>query len=154
MSRELEELRERQKKIDEENEALKEMLGSGVARGKGKNKVREKKKLTPLDRNNLQDVNHYLKQVIWPNVKILPRKWSCWSANKKSLCQRVMAQVTCPACIDPKLYWNLKVRDWVNEKWTALKANLKNQMRKRHQGESVMSVSLPFHFSCMIYVFE
>ena len=60
-------------------------------KGRGKNVMRTSKKvsMTSTDQINQQTVGSFVREVIWPCNKMLPKKWSQWREEKDSLCQMI-----------------------------------------------------------------
>jgi hypothetical protein len=60
-----------------------------------KNVLRTSKKvsMTATDHINQQAVVSYVKEVIWPGNKILPKSWSKWRDEKRSLCQMIQKRL-------------------------------------------------------------
>ena len=55
-----------------------------------------KDSMSSLDRLNVREVNHFIKKVSYPYLKILPKKWMKYSEHPKTMCFRVMAKVEVP----------------------------------------------------------
>jgi hypothetical protein len=73
----------------------------------GKNVLRSSKKvsMTPTDHINQQSVASYVREAIWPGKKMLPKSWSKWRDDKRSLCQMILKKVALPLAVDGKSYW-------------------------------------------------
>ena len=110
---------------------------SGLKYG-GKNKVRKKDSLTMTDRLNATQINEYLKQKLFPYIKFLPNKWMKYSDKDRSLCARIMALVTVPIISDNQLYWKNILCPMINEKWCAVRANIKECIRIQYLCEDNM----------------
>jgi hypothetical protein len=67
---------------------------------RGKNVLRTSKKvsLTATDHINQQAVASYVRDAIWPGNKMLPKSWSKWRDDKRSLCQMILKNVALPLC--------------------------------------------------------
>ena len=104
----------------------------------GKNKVRKKDSLTMTDRLNATQINEYLKQKLFPYIKFLPNKWMKYSDKDRSLCARIMALVTVPIISDNQLYWTNILCPMINEKWCAVRANIKECIRIQYLCEDNM----------------
>jgi hypothetical protein len=59
---------------------------------RGKNVVRSSKEMsmTPINRINQQAVASYVREAIWPGNKMIPKSWSKWGDDKRSLCQMIL----------------------------------------------------------------
>ncbi len=53
-----------------------------------KNVIRTAKKvsMTTMDQINQRTVASYLREAVWPTYKMLPKSWSKWRNDKRSLC--------------------------------------------------------------------
>jgi hypothetical protein len=60
-----------------------------VNSSRGKNVIRTAKmvSMTTTDLINQETVASYLREAIWPTYKMLPKSWSKWRDDKRSLCQ-------------------------------------------------------------------
>ncbi len=58
----------------------------------GKNVIQTAKKvsMTNTDQINQQTIASYLWEAIWPTYKMLPKSWSKWRDDKRSLCQMIL----------------------------------------------------------------
>ena len=110
-------------------------------KARGKNKARNKEKLTPLDDQNRAQVNNYIRQHVYPNYKILPPGWSVYNENPRSFCQHIMARVKVPNGMAARDYWDHPIRTLVNEKYSSLKANFKDDMKHQTWGKICFSYS-------------
>jgi hypothetical protein len=56
------------------------------------NGLRSSKKVsaTPTDHINPQAVASYVREAIWPGNKMLPKSWSKWGDDKRSVCQMTL----------------------------------------------------------------
>ena len=111
-------------------------------KARGKNKARNKEKLTPLDDQNRAQINNYIRQHVYPNYKILPPGWSVYNENPRSFCQHIMTRVKVPTGMTARDYWDHPIRALVNEKYTSLKANFKDDMKHQTWGKIVVFVIL------------
>jgi hypothetical protein len=75
---------------------------------RGKNVLRTSKKImsmTTTDHMNQQAAASYVREAIWPGNKMLPKSWSMWRDDKRSLCQMILKKVALPVCVDGKHTW-------------------------------------------------
>ena len=106
-------------------------------KGKGENVMRTSKKvsMTSTDQINQQTVGSFVREVIWPCNKMLPKKWSQWREEKDSLCQMILRKVAIPIGVDKKSYWESILLGITNNKFCALRANFKQELFEQYQGE-------------------
>ncbi len=52
-------------------------------------------------------VASYVREAIWPVNKMLPKNWSKWRDDKRSLGQMIYKKVALPLGVDGKLYWEV-----------------------------------------------
>ncbi len=71
----------------------------------GRNVLRSSKKvsMTPTDDINQQAVASYAREAIWPGNKMLPKSWSKWRDDKRSLCQMILKK----CCITSGCGWKV-----------------------------------------------
>jgi hypothetical protein len=62
---------------------------------------------TPTDQINQQTVATYVREAIWPGNKMLPKNWSKWRDDERSLCQMILKKVVLPVGVDEKSYWEV-----------------------------------------------
>ena len=69
-------------KIEEFND-----LWKSVIKATGKNSVRKLKDKysTTNDKVNGNEISYFLRETIWPHVKMMPENWHKWSDNSKSI---------------------------------------------------------------------
>ncbi len=60
--------------------------------------------MTTMEQINQQTVASYLQEAVWPKYKKLPKSWSKWRDDKRSLCQMIFNKVAVPVGVDPKSY--------------------------------------------------
>ncbi len=53
----------------------------------------------------------------------LPRSWSRWRDDKRSLCQMILKKVALPLVVDEKSYWEAMILAITNNKFCSLRAN-------------------------------
>jgi hypothetical protein len=103
----------------------------------GKNVIKTAKKvsMTTMDQINQQTVASYLREAIWPTYKMLPKSWSKWRNDKRSLCQKILNKVAVPVCVDPKSYWEAMLLGITNDKYCSLRSNFKQEVFEQFQGK-------------------
>jgi hypothetical protein len=103
----------------------------------GKNVLRSSKKvsMTLTDHINQQAVVSYVREAIWPGNKMLPKSWSKWRDDKRSLCHMILKKVTLPLSVDGKSYWEAMILGIINNKFCSLRANFKQELFEQFQGK-------------------
>ncbi len=91
--------------------------------------------LTPTDQINQQTVSAYLWEAIWPGNKILPKNWSKWRDDKRSLCQMILKKIALPLDVDGKSYWEVMLLGLTNDQVCSLRDNFKQELFEQFQGE-------------------
>jgi hypothetical protein len=104
---------------------------------RGKNVLRSSKKvsMTPTDHINQQAVASYVREAIWPGNKMLPKSWSRWRDDKRSLCQMILKKVALPLGVDGKSYWEAMILGITNNKFCSLGENFKQELFEQFQGK-------------------
>jgi hypothetical protein len=105
---------------------------------RGKNVLRSSKKLsiTATDHINQQTVASYVREAIWQGNKMLPRSWSKWRDDKRSLCQMILKKVALPLGVDGKTYWEAIILGIINkDKFCSLRVNFKQELFEQFQGK-------------------
>jgi hypothetical protein len=74
-----------------------------VNSSRGKNVIPTAKKvsMTTTDQINQRTIASYLWRAIWPTYKMLPKSWSKWRDDRRSLCQMILNKVAVPVGVDP-----------------------------------------------------
>ena len=94
--------------------------------------------MTPTDHINQQAVaSYYVREAIWPGNKMLPKSWSKWRSDKRSLCQMILKKVALPLGVDGKSYWEAMILGITNNKFCSLRANFKQELFKQFQGKFI-----------------
>ncbi len=91
--------------------------------------------LTPIDQINEQTIAAYVREAIWPGNKMLPKNWSKWRDDKRSLFQMILKKIALPVGVDGKLYWKVMLLGLTNDKFCSLRANFKQELFEQFQGE-------------------
>ncbi len=89
--------------------------------------------MTATDHINQQAVASYVREAIWPGNKMLPKSWSKWRADKRSLCQMIQKKVALPVGVDGKSYWEAMIVGITNNKFCLLRANFKQELFEQFQ---------------------
>jgi hypothetical protein len=94
------------------------------------NVIRTAKKvsMTTTVQINQQTIASYLWEAIWPTCKMLPKSWSKWRDDKRSLCQMILNKVEVPVGVDPKSYFDTMLLGITNDKYCSLRSNFKQVM--------------------------
>ncbi len=64
---------------------------------------------TATDHINQQAVASYVREAIWPGNKMLPKSWSKWRDDKRSLCQMIQKKFALPVDVDENSYWEAMI---------------------------------------------
>ncbi len=91
--------------------------------------------MTATDHINQQAVATYVREAIWPGNKMLPKSWSKWRDDKRSLCQMILKKVALPVGDDGKSYWEAIILGITNDKFCSLRANFKQELFEQFQGK-------------------
>jgi hypothetical protein len=79
-------IEELQEELAEFNPVRYRILPGNASRGKNVLRTSTKMSMTAIDHINQQAVASYVREAIWPGNKILPKSWSKWRDDKRSLC--------------------------------------------------------------------
>jgi hypothetical protein len=71
------------------------------------------------DHINQQAVTSYVRETIWPGNKMIPKSWSKWRDDKRSLCQMIIKKVALPLGVNGKSTG----RQWYQESQTTSSAH-------------------------------
>jgi hypothetical protein len=98
-------IEELQEELAEFNHVRYKTLPANASRGKSVLRSLKKMSMTPTDHINQQAVASYVREAIWPGNKMLPKSWSKWRVDKRSLCQMILKKVSLSLSVDGKSYW-------------------------------------------------
>ncbi len=84
--------------------------------------------MTPTDHINQQAAASYIQEAIWPGNKMLPKSWSKWRDDKRSLCQMILKKSALPLGLDGKSYLEAMILGITKHKFCSLKANFKQEL--------------------------
>ncbi len=114
----------------------------------GKNVIRTAKKvsMTTTDQINQQTVASYLWEAVRPTYKMLPKSWSKWRDDERSLCQMILNKVAVPVCVDPKSYWEAMLLGIKNDEYCSLRSNFKQEVFDQFQGKLCNSINVTYLF--------
>ena len=133
-------------------------LRMSIVKVSGKNGVRKlkSKTLTTSDRVNGHCIGTYLRNVLWPDIKMMPSKWHKWSKNPRSICKRILATVGVPRGVTDEDYWSSVAVSMANDKLCAMRSNMKQALlfdrfvgkrMKSSNGCTSTSLSILVHYS-------
>ncbi len=91
--------------------------------------------MTPKDHINQQAVASYVRGALWPGNKMLPKSWSKWRDDIRSLCQMILQKVALPLGVDSKSYWEAMILGITNKKFCSLRVNFKQELFEQFQGK-------------------
>ena len=111
-------------------------LRNSVIKATGKNGIRKLKDkyLTTNDKVNGYEISYFLREFLWPRIKMMPEKWHKWSNNSKSICQRIMLIAGLPSRFTPEDYWTGVARSLANDKLCSMRANIKQGLFQQFKG--------------------
>ncbi len=98
-------IKELQEELAEFNHFQYRTLPGYASRGKNVLRTSQKTSMTATDYINQQAVASYVREVILPGNNMLPKSWSKWRDDKRSLCQMILKKVALSAGVDGKSYW-------------------------------------------------
>jgi hypothetical protein len=91
--------------------------------------------MTPTDHINQQAVASYVREAVWPGNNMLPRSWSKWRDDKRSLCHMILKKVALPPGVDGKSYCEAMMLGITNNKICSLRASFKQELFEQFQGK-------------------
>ncbi len=91
--------------------------------------------MTTMVQIKQQTIASYLWEDVWPTYKVLPKNWSKWRDDKRSLCQMILNKVAVPVGVDPKSYCDSMLLGITNDKYCSLRSNFKQVMFEQFQGK-------------------
>ncbi len=91
--------------------------------------------MTAIDHINQQAVDFYVREAIWPGNKMLPKSWSKWRDDKRSLCQIILKIIALPVAVDGKSYWEAMILGITYRKFCSLRANFNQELFEQFQGK-------------------
>jgi hypothetical protein len=128
-------IKELQEELAEFNRVRYRTLPGNASRGKNVLRTSKKMSMTATDHINQQAVASYVREAIWPGNKMLPKSWSKWRDDKRSLCQMILKKVALPVGVDGKSYWEAMILGITNNKFCSLRANFKQELFEQFQGK-------------------
>ncbi len=103
---------------------------------RGKNILQESKHtLSTQDQINQGVMVAFLRELVWPRTKILPKKWTKWRDDKNSLCQMILMKVSVPVGIEGRMYWDSMLLSMTYGKFCSLRSNFKQEILEQFTGE-------------------
>jgi hypothetical protein len=66
---------------------------------------------------------------------MLPKSWSKWRDDKRSLCQMILKKVALPLGVNGKSYWEAIILGTTKGKFCSLRANFKQELFEQFQGK-------------------
>ncbi len=128
-------IKQLQEELPEFNRVRYRTLPANASRGKNVLRSSKKVSMSPTDHINQQAVASYIREAIWPGNKMLPKSWSKWTDDKRSLCQMILNKVALPLGVDGKSYWEAMILGITNNKFCLLMANFKKELFEQFQGK-------------------
>ncbi len=129
-------IKQLQEELAEFNHVRYRTWPANASRGKNVLRTSKKMSMTTTDHiNQLAVASYIVREAIWPGNKMLPKSWSKWRVDKRSLCQMMLKKVALPFGVDGKLYWEAMILGITNDKFCSLVANFKQKLFKQFQGK-------------------
>ncbi len=128
-------IKELQEELAEFNRVQYKTLPQNASRGKNVLRTSKKMSMTATDHINQQAVASYVREAIWPGNKMLPKSWSKWRDDERSLCQMILKKVALPVSVDGKSYWEAMILGITNDKFCSLRAHFKQKLFEQFQGK-------------------
>jgi hypothetical protein len=128
-------IKDLQEELAEFNRVRYRTLPGNESRGKNVLMTSQKMSMTATDHINQQAVASYVREVIWPGNKMLPKSWSKWRDDKRILFQMILKKVALPVGVDGKSHWEAMILGITNDKFCSLRANLKQDLFEQFQGK-------------------
>ncbi len=91
--------------------------------------------MTPIDNINQQAVASYIREANWPGNKMLPKIWSKWRDDNRSVCQMTLKKVALSLGVHGKSYWEAMILGITNNKFCSLRASFKQELFEQFQGK-------------------
>jgi hypothetical protein len=91
--------------------------------------------MTAIDHINQPAVATNVREAIWPGNKMLPKNWSKWRDDKRSLCQMILKKVALPLAVNGKSFWEAMILAITNDKFCSLRANFMQELFEQFQGK-------------------
>ena len=120
--------------ITEYNKSKYDKMSTSGQRGKN---ILQKSKhaLSRQDQINQGVVAAFLRELVWPRTKILPKNWTKWRDDKNSLSQMILKKVSVPVGIEGRMYWESMLLSMTNGKFCSLRSNFKQEIFEQFQGK-------------------
>ncbi len=128
-------IKQLQEELAEFNRVRYRTLPGNASRGKNVLRTSKMMSMTATDHINQQAIASYLREAIWPGNKMLPKSWSKWRDDKRSLCQMILKKVALPVGVDGKSYWDAMILGITNDKFWSLRANFKQELLEQFQSK-------------------
>jgi hypothetical protein len=128
-------IKQLQEELAEFNRVQYRTLPANASRGKNVLRTSKKMSMTATNHMNQQAVASYVREAIWPGNKMLPKSWSKWRDDKRSLCQMILKKVALPVGVDEKSYWETMILGITNNKFCSPRANFKQELFEQFQGK-------------------
>jgi hypothetical protein len=65
----------------------------------------------------------------------LPKSWSKWRDDKRSLGQMILKKIALPPAVDGKSYWEAMILAITNDKFCSLMLNFMQELFEQFQGK-------------------
>jgi hypothetical protein len=128
-------IKQLQEEMAEFNRVQYRTFPANASRGKNVLRTSKKMSMTATDHINQQAVASHVREAIWQGHKMLPKSWSNWRDDKRSLCQMILKKVALLLGVDAKSYWEAIILGITNNKFCSLRANFKQELFEQFQGK-------------------
>ena len=89
------------------------------------------------DLANLDNINRYCKEKLYPYYKFLPSEWNTFSpVDVGTICCKLIGVVDVPGNVTVEYYYSERVVPMVNKKYVEMRSNINGHIRKLYQSMS------------------
>jgi hypothetical protein len=71
----------------------------------------------------------------------LPKSWSRWRDDKRSLCQMILKKIALALTVDGKSYWEVMILAITNYKFCSLRAYFMQELFEQFQGKFLFNIN-------------
>ena len=95
------------------------------------------------DLANLDNINRYCKEKLYPYYKFLPSEWNTYSpVEVGTICYKLMNLVAVPDNVTEEYYYSERIVPMVNKKYVEMRSNINGHIRKLYQSMSYILFDL------------
>ena len=100
------------------------------------------------DLANLDNINRYCKEKLYPYYKFLPSEWNTFSpVDVGTICCKLIGVVDVPGNVTVEYYYSERVVPMVNKKYVEMRSNINGHIRKLYQSMSYILFDFRHTFS-------